>query len=60
MFSELVVAFSVVMVLQATATEVCADEPPTQVAPPAPFSAEVLAEQARKSLVVVRSSDRTG
>ena len=59
-FSELIVAFSVFVVLQATATEVCADEPTTQVAPPAPFSAEVLAEQARKSLVVVRSSDRTG
>ena len=59
-FSELIVAFSVFVVLQATATEVCADEPTTQVAPPAPFSAEVLAEQARKYLVVVRSSDRTG
>ncbi len=41
-------------------TSVQADENPKQAETETTFSAEVLAEQARKSLVVVRSTDRTG
>jgi len=41
-------------------TSVRADENPKQAESETTLSAEVLAEQARKSLVVVRSTDRTG